>query len=169
MANTSGCGSDYLFRQYFTFHCISGRKVSGRSTKRTGFAGGTLIRGLNTHRGELRWECFCKPSLLSVVNSAHSYRSSSYPLAYSFIVLPLTVTRWSLFSHHHVSSAATFFAISIFYLSGAINVVLFLIIRPGLLLFPRPKQLDEQEIQLVPQGTDAANFSSRHISDDIII
>jgi len=30
-----------------------------------------------------------------------------------------------------------------FYLSGAINVLLFLIIRPRLLLFPRPKELDE--------------------------
>jgi hypothetical protein len=30
-----------------------------------------------------------------------------------------------------------------FYLSGAINVLLFLIIRPGLLLFSRPEQLDE--------------------------
>jgi hypothetical protein len=37
-----------------------------------------------------------------------------------------------------------------FHLSGAINVLLFLITRPGLLLFPRPEQLDEQEIQLLP-------------------
>jgi hypothetical protein len=44
-----------------------------------------------------------------------------------------------------------------FYLSGAINVLLFLIIRPGLLLFPRPKELDdpEQEVQLTAQGTGA--------------
>jgi hypothetical protein len=46
-----------------------------------------------------------------------------------------------------------------FYLSGTINVLLFLIIRPGLLLFPRPKELDEQEIQLNPQGTGPAFFS----------
>jgi hypothetical protein len=38
-----------------------------------------------------------------------------------------------------------------FNLSGAINVLLFLIIRPELLLFPRPK-VDGQEIQLPPQG-----------------
>jgi hypothetical protein len=30
-----------------------------------------------------------------------------------------------------------------FYLSGAINVLLFLIIRPELLLFPRPEELGE--------------------------
>jgi hypothetical protein len=47
-----------------------------------------------------------------------------------------------------------------FHLSGAINVLLFLIIRPGLLLFPRPRQLDEQEIELTPQDdTGTANFS----------
>jgi hypothetical protein len=46
------------------------------------------------------------------------------------------------------------------YLSGAINVLLFLVIRPGLLLFPRPRQLDGQEIELAPQDdTAAANFS----------
>ena len=39
-----------------------------------------------------------------------------------------------------------------FYLSGTINVVLFLIIRPGLLLFPRPKRLDEPDVvELVPE------------------
>jgi hypothetical protein len=47
-----------------------------------------------------------------------------------------------------------------FYLSGAINVLLFLIIKPGLLLFPRPRQLDEQEMELTPQeDTGAANSS----------
>ena len=48
-----------------------------------------------------------------------------------------------------------------FYLSGAVNVLLFLLIRPGLLLFPRPMQLDEQEIELAPQGdAGPANFSN---------
>ena len=102
-----------------------------------------------------------------VVNFTHRRQSlaSSYPVAYSLIVLPLTVARWLLFSGHHVSSAATFFAISMFYLSGTVNVLLFLITRPELLLFPRPEELDEQEdIPLAPQGTvpqgvGPANFS----------
>jgi hypothetical protein len=47
-----------------------------------------------------------------------------------------------------------------FHLSGAINVLLLLIIRrPGLLLFPRPEELDEQEIPLTPQGAGPAIFS----------
>ena len=64
-----------------------------------------------------------------------------------------------------------------FHLSGAINVLLFLIIRPKLLLFPHLRQLDEQEIELAPQGDtgpakDSAtpsHVSSRRISDDMDI
>jgi hypothetical protein len=48
-----------------------------------------------------------------------------------------------------------------FCFSGAINVLLFLIIRPGLLLFPRPEELTEPEIKLTPQctGTGSGFFS----------
>ncbi|KAN0107216.1 hypothetical protein V8E52_010418 [Russula decolorans] len=77
-----------------------------------------------------------------------------YPLAYSLVVLPISITRWLQFSHYHVPPAATFFGDSMFYLSGAINVLLFLIIRPELLLFPRPKKLDGQEVQLTPAPQD---------------
>ena len=43
-------------------------------------------------------------------------------------------------------------------LSGAIDVVLFLIIRPKLLLFPRPRQLDEQEDTGTAIFSDTAKF-----------
>jgi len=46
-----------------------------------------------------------------------------------------------------------------FNLSGAINVLLFLIIRPQLLLFPRPEKLAEPDMELAPQGTSSAIFS----------
>jgi hypothetical protein len=46
-----------------------------------------------------------------------------------------------------------------FYLSGGINVTLFLIIRPELLLFPRPEELAEPEMELAPQGTGPAIIS----------
>ena len=47
-----------------------------------------------------------------------------------------------------------------FNLSGAINVLLFLIIRPQLLLFPRPEILVEPDMELAPpQGTSTAIFS----------
>jgi len=145
-----------LLRQCYTSRCISGQKVSGRSTTRTTSIGRTPIRGSNTYRGELHWECFCKQSS-RVVNPAHKFSVTSYPLAYSLIVLPLTVARWLQFSNHKVPSAATFFGDTMFSLSGAINVLLFLIIRPGLLLFPRPEELAGPEIALAPQGTGTSS------------
>jgi hypothetical protein len=50
-----------------------------------------------------------------------------------------------------------------FNLSGAINVLLFLIVRPHLLLFPRPEKLAEPVMELAssPQGTSTAIFSDR--------
>ncbi len=87
------------------------------------------------------------------MNPAHRFLVTSYPLAYSLIVLPLTVARWLQFSNYKVPPAVTFFGDTMFCLSGAINVLLFLIIRPGLLLFPRPEELAEPEIKLAPQGT----------------
>ncbi|KAF8502204.1 hypothetical protein F5888DRAFT_1608195 [Russula emetica] len=79
-----------------------------------------------------------------------------YPLAYSLVILPLTIARCLEFGHHNVPTAATFFGVTVFYLSGAINVTLFLTFRPELLLFPRPEELAEPEIELAPQGTGPA-------------
>ena len=76
------------------------------------------------------------------------------------MVLPLTLARWLQFSHHHVPSVATFVATSIFHLSGAVNVLLLFIIRPGLLLFPRRVQLDEPEIQLTAREDTGVAISS---------
>ncbi|THH10514.1 hypothetical protein EW145_g1272 [Phellinidium pouzarii] len=61
-----------------------------------------------------------------------------YPVLYSIIVLPLSVTRWVSFSRtgtSSVPSAATFAATFLFGLSGAVNVILILSTRPNLLLF----------------------------------
>jgi hypothetical protein len=49
-----------------------------------------------------------------------------------------------------------------FNLSGAINVLLFLIARPKLLLFPRPEKLAEQDMELAPQGTRRSAIFSEH-------
>jgi hypothetical protein len=65
-------------------------------------------------------------------------KSFSYPFAYSLVVLPTSIARWLKFSGHHVSSAAQFFGASMFNLSGAVNVVLFLVSGSQLLLFAPP-------------------------------
>ncbi|KAI0269579.1 hypothetical protein BGY98DRAFT_299623 [Russula aff. rugulosa BPL654] len=59
-----------------------------------------------------------------------------YPLAYSLVVLPISIPQWLKSNHPNVPSAAMFFGNIMFYLSGAINVLLFLMARPHLLLFP---------------------------------
>jgi len=62
-----------------------------------------------------------------------------YPLAYSFVVLPLSVARWSLYDHRHMPTGFVFFAVCTWNLSGAINVLLLVLIRPQLLLLTRPE------------------------------
>ncbi|KAH9014344.1 hypothetical protein EDB85DRAFT_2123676, partial [Lactarius pseudohatsudake] len=68
----------------------------------------------------------------------YKFRLVNYPLAYTLVVIPLSVARWLLFSHKRVPSATTFFGLTMFNLSGAINVALFLTVRPRLLLFTPP-------------------------------
>jgi len=81
-----------------------------------------------------------------------------YPLAYSIMVIPLSVSRWLLFSHKNVPSAATFFGSIMFNLSGAINVLLFLITRPQLLLFTQPEELGEPKVEAANPNTSSAIF-----------
>jgi len=85
-----------------------------------------------------------------------------YPLAYSVVVLPISVTRWSQFSGRHVPSAATFFGVSTYKLSGAINVFLLLTVRPKLLLLIRP---DKDELS--KSETEPAHQNPRRTGDTI--
>ena len=79
----------------------------------------------------------------SVVNVAHQL--PRYPLAYAIIILPVSITRWSSFGSKDVPSAATFFSVSLHDLSGAINVLLFLVVRSELLLFTPPERVPESK------------------------
>ena len=107
------------------------------------------------NRGVRRWDCSCKSSCTVATRTA-AHKLSSYPLAYSLVVIPLSVSRWLLFSHKNVPSAATFFGIIMFNLSGAINVLLFLIVRPQLLLFTPPEEPVKPEVELA--NLDHANY-----------
>ncbi|KAA1473969.1 hypothetical protein DENSPDRAFT_780811 [Dentipellis sp. KUC8613] len=63
----------------------------------------------------------------------------AYPLSYSVLVLPLSIVRWLTFSTGgSVPSAATFVVITLYGLSGVVNVLLMLLTRPRLLLFSEP-------------------------------
>ena len=109
---------------------------SGTSLSSTSMSRITSDKGSNTHRGVSRGECSCK-SWLFVEKIAHG--PSSYPLAYSVLVLPFSVVRWTQYDHKRVSSAAAFFVMSMYNLSGAVNVLLLVIVRPYLLLLTRPE------------------------------
>ena len=113
----------------------------------------TLNNGWNTLKGVWHWGCFCEPLPYSLSCKPRS-SSYSYPLIFSFVILPVSAARWSQFSGRHVPSAATFFGVSMHDLSGAINVLLLLTVRPQLLLLIRPNQdeLGEHEIELTPQN-----------------
>jgi hypothetical protein len=71
----------------------------------------------------------------------------------------LHIPRWLRFSHHNVSSAAVSPGNTMFNLSGVIDVLLFLIVRPQLFLFPRPEKLAELDMELVRQGSGSPILS----------
>jgi len=108
---------------------------------------------------EEKWYKFHRKS-----DQAIEYRRAAlgmllYPVTYSFIVLPLSVARWD----NSASSAATFFGVTMFNLSGAINVFLFLTLKPDLLLFSRRDELEgpdhRPDVELVPQSPNSPGGS----------
>ena len=126
----------------------------------TNFVWQSPMLRLSPHRGVRRRESSCKSSY-SVVYGAHEL--PSYPLVYSLMVVPLSITRWLSFSHKNVPSAALFFGNIIFNLSGAANVLLFLIVRPHLLLFTPPEKLVEPIVQLENPTTSSVLWPGVHI------
>ncbi|KAF8755620.1 integral membrane protein [Rhizoctonia solani] len=54
-------------------------------------------------------------------------------LAYTITILPVSIVRWIMFSGGQVSAAASFVAVSIFNLSGVVNVGLILLTRTNVL------------------------------------
>ena len=64
------------------------------------------------------------------------------------MVVPLSVSRWLQFNHKSVPLAVVFLSEIMFSLSGAVNVLLFMIVRPHLLLFTPPAEPVEPEVGL---------------------
>jgi len=89
-----------------------------------------------------------------------------YPLAYSLMVIPLSISRWLQFSHKSVPSAYLFLGGIMFNLSGAINVLLFLIVRPHLLLFTPPEERCEPSVELANLRSSCATTLNRHHHHD---
>lgn len=83
----------------------------------------------------------------------------SYPVAYSVVVLPLSVVRWMTFSEQGcgrstVPAAATFSAVFLHGCFGFVNVVLLLTTRPTLLLFDDPRNPKRLRSRSTAGGAD---------------
>ncbi|KAG8863377.1 hypothetical protein FRB96_008869 [Tulasnella sp. 330] len=92
-----------------------------------------------------------------------------YPVAYSFLILPIAICRWTNFSGGNVSEAATVAANCIFLLSGAVNVVLFTTTRRVIpkrsslpLSVPHSKIIKNGNVSTTnwPPGLDASAFAA---------
>ncbi|KAG9035189.1 hypothetical protein FRB95_011923 [Tulasnella sp. JGI-2019a] len=91
-----------------------------------------------------------------------------YPVAYSVVILPIAICRWTFFSGGHIPESATVAANCIFLLSGAVNVILFTTTRrviPKRTSLPQPVQDkmfngDVLHITRRPPGLDAAAFAA---------
>jgi len=102
-----------------------------------------------------------------------SYALIAYPLVYSTLILPLSVVRWIAFvqerggGENRIPSSATFTVISIYGLSGAFNVILFVVTRPESILFRRRKDLailPESSIHMHKQEpTDISNHGGSNL------
>ncbi|KAF8199813.1 hypothetical protein K438DRAFT_1582944, partial [Mycena galopus ATCC 62051] len=64
-----------------------------------------------------------------------AYTMIAYPISYSVLILPLSIVRWIGFTQGTTPSAATFGVISLYGLSGVVNVALLLKTRPNSVLF----------------------------------
>ncbi|KAJ7105417.1 hypothetical protein C8R43DRAFT_1046810 [Mycena crocata] len=90
------------------------------------------------------WRCSVHRSSADAADRGrrrNSYAMIAYPACYCVLVLPLSVVRWIGFVQergggtNNIPSAATFAVISLYGLSGALNVALLLNTRPNSVLF----------------------------------
>ncbi|KAG9120676.1 hypothetical protein FRC07_003755 [Ceratobasidium sp. 392] len=97
-------------------------------------------------------------------NSGNPKQFLWYPFAYTIVVLPMSIVRWITFNDKGepspAASTATAVAVSIFNLSGVINVILILATRTNVLLFgsrgviPVPNVPEEESPQVQESETN---------------
>ena len=90
---------------------------------------------------------------------------SSCALSYFIPVLPMSILRWYNFPHdaRRLSSGIAFTITTIFSLSGALDVMVFLLTRQGLLLFEKGLSSDES-IAVIPDPMESQQVMLEHIS-----
>ncbi|KZT38160.1 hypothetical protein SISSUDRAFT_1062185 [Sistotremastrum suecicum HHB10207 ss-3] len=106
-----------------------------------------VIRG-NLDIDEDRWWKLRFTRDADQADSALSFQMLLYPMAYSVLVIPLSVCRWFQFSHHEISTAARFGPFTLFSLMGLVNVILLRLLRPDVLMMGREENRLEEEHEL---------------------
>jgi hypothetical protein len=103
-----------------------------------------------------------RPLFLETCRPAETARDR-YPAAYSLVVLPVAVIRFAGFAlearGRSIPALATFISITLFALSGAMNVLLLVSTRPNLLLFGRPLGAPDEDPSFGNLGTLATQVT----------
>jgi len=112
------------------------------------------------------WKFSVHPSNDSHADSdrrRHSLKLLAYPITYSIVIIPVSVVRFIEFSQEnkgqpdHIPVAWIFFSGAIYWLSGIINVLLFILTRRGLLLFGDDHPTLNEQIPLANLTNESLN------------
>jgi len=83
---------------------------------------------------------------------------------YAITVLSATTVRWVQFNHNvKVSPAVIFFCLFVFNLSGAFNVLLFLVVRPQLLLLNNPEGFRKTKVVDIGTNSTISNNTEKDV------
>ena len=122
----------------------------------------------------MRTSCYCEWIFIWSSSLSYIIVAVSYPLVYIFSILPNSISRWLSFrtaandpQHENFPPYQfTFFANTIFALSGMFNVILFFATRPELIVSPTP--IIESEQLPLEHRRDSSGVSSNqfgHLPD----
>ncbi|KLO07850.1 hypothetical protein SCHPADRAFT_944922 [Schizopora paradoxa] len=119
------------------------------------------------------WKAPAKDKFMRERPLAFSLKLLAYPVAYSIVVLPLSVVRWITFSEQScgrsssVPGAATFAAVFLHGCFGFVNVLLLLTTRPTLLLFDDPRNPKRLRVRRPSGGGTSVDWDvETHVGGD---
>jgi hypothetical protein len=117
----------------------------------------------------MRSRCYSK-FLMTAHNTVTYLSQFSYPAAYTALVLPLSIARWSTFDPSappdlsrtaaETPFTATAIVLCIFGLSGIVNVVMFVTTRPNVLGFGARRQARAEKLREKGSGAMISTFGS---------
>jgi len=89
-----------------------------------------------------------------------------YPIAYTLVILPIAVARFTAFAGYDVPFSATIFCDTVYMLSGTINVVLFVstrrLITPQASSFKAARELDSLSLKPIALPHSSIELEASH-------